>query len=139
MKECRLIANGLILLLVAAGAYAQEEPTQEPAEEQAPEEEVVAPPVYSPSIQVGWTEWSTSGNRQRFLRYGTPPKGLYLSRLLWEPRFMDLRYTGGLDLKTPGEEDSYLAGSFTLDYGRTMIEGFAMDFSHFEPTPIPVE
>lgn len=72
------------------------------------------------------------------MRYGTPPNGLYLRGLSFEPWTSDMRTTGSLWLRDGGEADYLAAGRLDFNFGRTRVAVSDRRNQFFDPSPVVI-
>ena len=148
MRRIQRLANRQILtgLLLAMGTcvYAQttdQTPPQEPTSQDAASSQEEAPPkpaIAAPILDVGCTAWKVSGNRHKYLQYATPPKGLDLRSLSYDPYSLDYRGMASFLVETPDQPDFLARGMARLNYGRTSVALFDRRNKFFDPTPTVV-
>jgi hypothetical protein len=88
-------------------------------------------------IRLGWSQNGATGNGQKFEQYGTPPSGVYLDLLRYEP-WSPQGDIGVISLQSPAETDYRDYTQLALNGGHTQLEALLTRNRFFDPGTSPV-
>jgi len=92
-----------------------------------------------PILDLGYSNWDLTGNSSKFRQYATPPQGLFISKIAYDPYSSSLRYAGFFDVETPFQDDYRLNGKVMLNWGETIIQASNSKNQFFTPTDFVID
>jgi hypothetical protein len=135
VKRKREIATGLLILAIATVFGQQTTPPPDQAKpEKKDEQSAKAPLAPLPSVVLGWSSWSISGNENKFRQYATPPKGGFIREFSYAPTYQN-RHDAYVDIKAPWQDDYRLSGGVRLNNGTTYLNATDHRNKFFNPDP----
>lgn len=102
---------------------------KQPAAEEKPQ------PDHPLVVIPGFSDWFLTGNDHKFRQYATPPRGLFLGLLGYQPTLFDMPAFGNLAIKTPGQQDYRLDGRYSWRWGTSQLEAALLRNDFFATTP----
>jgi hypothetical protein len=97
------------------------------------------PPPSTFFTELGYADWGLSGDRHKFLQYGTPPAGWFVRDLRYSPMFRTPTENAFFDIKGIGQNDYRAETRLAWSYGATQASGFLTQSPFFDPTPAPID
>ncbi len=114
----------------------QDTKAAETPEAKAAEEKL--PPITPLLLDVGWANWSLSGNRQKFGQYATPVRGLFLGNLRYDKTSFADGVQGFASFRG-NEDDHFLGGRLDAYSGALRLDGYYQHNRFYDPTPVLVD
>jgi opacity protein-like surface antigen len=106
----------------AQGAPADQKGQKDQKADDKSADEAPVPDHKGPDFTLGYSNRDIRGNFRKFEQYATPPQGLFIDKILYDPYSSDLRYTGHFDVQTPFQDDYRLTGRVNVNWGQTILE-----------------